>query len=273
MESAVIQRQYDDVIASQYDLDPQNVTGDSLDRALGHLRDAEALNRVLPSLRVLDIGMGTGMFLDKLRRTSDRAIEPHGIDISRQMAAVAQQKLPDLVAAIDDGANVDKHFVDNEFGLVATHFVTGFVPIDHLAPRLFEKLSPGGYWSFVGGTTAGYQALQKRAAHPLLKLLFGGRSPDLQGMICPNNEQQVVSVLKKHGFEIVISETFEPPLTFPNFASFMEYGYRGGWLTPFIEEIGLQKCPRWQQAILNRIVFPVKDNHNIVLVLARKPLE
>lgn len=272
MESAVIQRQYDEVIASQYDLDPQNVTGSTLERAIRHLRDAELLSSALPPLRVLDVGMGTGMFLDRLRRSSARSIVPHGIDISQQMAAVAQQKLPDLEAAIDDGANIDQHFCDESFDLVATHLVTGFVPIEHLAPRLFSKLNPGGYWSFVGGTTAGYPALQKRAAHPLLKLLFGNRSPDLQGMICPNNQHEIVSVLQKHGFEIVVAETHEPKLHFPDFATFMEYGYRGGWLTPFIEEIGLQKCPRWQQAILNRIVFPVQDHHSIVLVLAQRPL-
>jgi hypothetical protein len=273
MESALIQRQYDNVIAGQYDLDPQNVTGDSLDRALNHLRDAHVMNGILPPLRVLDVGMGTGLFLDRLRRVSDRAIEPHGIDISRQMVALAQQKLPDLVATIDDGANVDRHHNGENFGLVATHFVTGFVPIAHLAPRLFEKLVPGGYWSFVGGTTAGYRELQKRAAHPLLKLLFGGRSPDLQGMICPDNDQDVRKVLMQHGFEIVVSETFEPGLAFPNFESFMEYGYHGGWLTPFIEEVGLHRCSRWQKAVLNRTIFPVRDHHSIVIVLARRPAD
>ena len=58
-------------------------------------------------------------------------------------------------------------------------------------------------------------------------------------MICPNNQREVVSVLEKHGFEIVVAETYEPKLHFPDFATFMEYGYRGGWLTPFIEEIGV----------------------------------
>ncbi len=270
MESAVIQRQYDNVIASQYDLDPQNTTNNALNRAIGHLEAEDLLSEVLPAMRVLDVGMGTGMFLQKLRDRSARLIEPCGIDISQQMAAIAQAKLPDLVTAIDDGANLDQHFVNEQFDLIATHFVTGFVPIEHIAPRIFSKLSPGGVWSFVGGTTAGYAELQRRAAHPLIKLLFGGKSPDLQGMICPDNEAQVTAVLERNGFEIVVSETHEPELQFPNFDSFMEYGYRGGWLTPFIEEIGLHKCKPWQQAILNKMVFPVTDHHNIVLVLAKR---
>jgi ubiquinone/menaquinone biosynthesis C-methylase UbiE len=166
MESAVIQRQYDDVIASQYDQDPQNTTGKSLERALDHLEAEGILSEILPAMRVLDVGMGTGMFLEKLRSRSQRSIEPWGIDISEKMANIARKKLPDLVCAIDDGANLDRHFNDEKFDLVATHFVTGFVPIEHIAPRIFEKLEAGGVWSFVGGTTAGYTELRRRPVIP-----------------------------------------------------------------------------------------------------------
>ena len=115
MESAVIQRQYDDVIASQYDQDPQNTTGKSLERALDHLELEGLFSQILPSMRVLDIGMGTGMFLEKLRARSQRAIEPWGLDISEKMARIARKKLPDLNCEIDDGANLDKHFNGNTF--------------------------------------------------------------------------------------------------------------------------------------------------------------
>ncbi len=270
MESAVIQRQYDDVIASQYDQDPQNTTGKSLDRALSHLEAEGLFSSILPAMRVLDIGMGTGMFLQKLRSRSERPIEPWGIDISRRMADIAHQKLPDLVSAIDDGANLDDHFSGERFDLVATHFVTGFVPIEHIAPRIFSRLHAGGVWSFVGGTSSGYAELQRRARHPLLRLLFGGSTPDLQGMVCPKSEHDVVTVLEKNHFEVLMSETFEPELSFPDFEAFMEYGYHGGWLTPFIEELGLHRTKRWQQAILNRIVFPVVDHHSIVMAVARR---
>ena len=120
MESAVIQRQYDDVIASQYDQDPQNTTSNSLERALDHLDAEGILSAILPAMRVLDVGMGTGMFLEKLRSRSQRVIEPWGIDISEKMASIAKTKLPDLVCAIDDGANLDHHFNDEKFDLVAT---------------------------------------------------------------------------------------------------------------------------------------------------------
>jgi SAM-dependent methyltransferase len=274
MEAAVlqrqIQRQYDDVIAGQYDRDPQSTTGNSLDRAIDQLSAEGLLSEVLPAMRVLDIGMGTGMFLEKLRRKSPRAIEPFGIDVSRQMLTIATAKLPDLTAMVDDGINLNQHFRQESFDLIATHFVTGFVPITRIAPQIHEKLVPGGIWSFVGGTTAGYPVLQRRAAHPLLKLFFGHGSLSLQDQICPADEQDIARAMLSNGFELLTLDTYEPELRFPNFDSFMEYAYHGGWLTPFIEQIGLHKAKKWQQAILNQLVFPVVDHHRIAFAVARK---
>jgi SAM-dependent methyltransferase len=272
MQAAEIQKQYDDVISLQYDRDPQNTTGNTLNRAIRHLEEEGILESLLPPMRVLDVGMGTGMFLQKLRSTSLRQIEPAGLDISSQMAAIAKQKLPDLTVAIDDGANLHRHFDGDQFDLLATHFVTGFVEISDLAGKIMQKLVPGGYWSFVGGTTLGYPELQRRSQHPLLKLLYGNRGPALQGMICPQDQEQVAAVLKQAGFQITLIETYRPELQFPDFDAFIEYGYHGGWLTPFIEEIGLHRARRWQRALLNRLVFPVTDHHSIVLALARRPL-
>lgn len=271
MDASVIQRQYNDVIAEHYDHDPQSVTGDSLDRALDQLQEEGLLSEVLPTLKVLDVGMGTGMFLKKLRARSGRSIEPFGIDLSEQMMAVAKAKLPDLVSAVDDAANIDDHFCDESFGLISTHFVTGFVPVEHLAPRIFTKLAPGGYWSFVGGMSRGYGELQRKSSTPLMKFLFGGRQPDLQGLKCPDDQSEVEQELRRGGLELITAHTFEPELQFRNFDEFMEYGYRGGWLTPFIEEVGLHRAGRIQRAVLNKLIFPVVDHHNIVIALAQKP--
>jgi SAM-dependent methyltransferase len=273
MEAAVIQRQYDEVISLQYDQDPQNTTANSLERALDHILEHGLLNAGLPRLRVLDVGMGTGMFLERLRLRSERRIEPFGLDISARMAAIARSKLPDLTVAIDDGANLGRHFNDEQFDLAASHFVTGFVPLEKLAREIFDKLAPGGYWSYVGGTMGGYRELQRRAANPLLKLFFGGRTPTLQGMIAPADLAEVEHRLRAAGFEIVQSETWQPELRFPDFDTFIEYGYHGGWLTPFIEELGLHRAPRWQRTLLNLLVFPVTDHHSIAMAVARKPLQ
>ena len=73
MQSTLIRRQYDEIIASHYDFDPQSMIGDSLDRALGQVERQLGENG---SLKVLDVGVGTGRFVEKLR--ASRAVEPMG---------------------------------------------------------------------------------------------------------------------------------------------------------------------------------------------------
>jgi len=62
MQSQTIQRQYDEVIAPHYDLDPQSVIRPSLDRAAAQIQ-GQNLFRAGARLRVLDLGIGTGLFL------------------------------------------------------------------------------------------------------------------------------------------------------------------------------------------------------------------
>ena len=102
MSTATIQRQYDELIAENYDLDPQSITGNTLERALLQLSAQGCLDSVLPPLAVYDIGMGTGLFLDKLTRQTERQLHPFGLDISARMLEVAHNRLPELQTAVDD---------------------------------------------------------------------------------------------------------------------------------------------------------------------------
>src|SRR5262249_41987240 len=152
MLTKVIQRQYDDIIASHYDFDPQSVIGDSLTRAVKQIERSERTAGQNGELKVLDLGVGTGRFLEMLRTCTGPRSQPFGLDISRNMIDIACARIPDLVPAVDDAANLDAHFPDVSFGLVGTHFITGFVPMSLLAPKIADKLETGGLWSFVGGT-------------------------------------------------------------------------------------------------------------------------
>jgi hypothetical protein len=58
MTTDAIQQQYDEVIAPHYDLDPQSVTGDTLDHAAEQIRQEQLLGDAAGPLRVYDVGMG-----------------------------------------------------------------------------------------------------------------------------------------------------------------------------------------------------------------------
>lgn len=270
MTKADIQRQYDEVIAPHYDLDPLAIVGDSLGRALAQVTHVDCLSSILPPLDVLDVGIGTGTFCERLRHQSGRTIHPHGLDISRPMIEIAVARMPDLVFAVDDAARLDHHFGDKSFDLVCTHFVTGFIPLAHLAPKIHARLKPGGCWSFVGGTSQAFPELRRTSQSRLVKLLLRGQSLDLRDLSTPVDQREVVDSLRLHDFEIVQVETFEPTLRFKDFQEFMSFAWRGGWLTPFIEQLGLHKAGPLLRALLNALVFPVADKHRIVIALARK---
>ena len=131
-------------------------------------------------------------------------------------------------------------FPGQQFDCICTHFITGYVPMRVLAPKIASRLKPGGYWSLVGGTKAAYPALQAKGDSKLLRWLSGAGSRKMDDTVLnPANLQEVVDTMEAHGFEVRAGETFEPALEFNDFDQFMEFGYRGGWLTPLIESHGL----------------------------------
>jgi SAM-dependent methyltransferase len=271
MKTKTIQRQYDEVIAPRYDLDPQSVTGPSLNRAAGQIRRQQLLGDGAARLRVLDVGVGTGLFLAHLKALAGRRVQPFGLDLSEKMIAGARRKVPDLVAAVDDAANLDAHFPNQSFDLICTHFITGYVPMRLLAPKIWARLEEGGYWSLVGGTKAGYPALQAKANSKLLRRLCRGGTLAVDDIACnPAGREEVIQTLESNGFAVREAETFEPALKFRNLDEFMDFGYRGGWLTPFVEALGLHKAALPTRMLLNLLFFPIEDHHNIEIVLAQK---
>jgi SAM-dependent methyltransferase len=271
MQMQVIRRQYDDIIAAHYDFDPQSVIGDSLARAIRQIARHEAGAGRSEELKVLDLGVGTGRFLEKLRTYAGPRMQPFGLDISQNMIDIACARIPDLAAAVDDVANLHVHFPEHSFGLVGTHFITGFVPIRLLAPKIADKLDTGGLWSFVGGTKEGFPAVQAKARARLVRWLFGIAPVEFGDMVCnPVNEEEVVETLQRNGFVIRACETFRPRLHFKDFDDFLEFGYYGGWLTPFLEEVGLHKAGPLIRGISNKFIFPFQDQHSVVIALAQK---
>ena len=271
MLTQTVHHAYNNVVASHYDRDPQTVIGPSLDRAVNQLRKQRLVGDGAGPLRALDLGMGTGLFLAKLKALGGEQVQPFGLDLAENMVENARRKIPDLTAEVGNAANLEAHFPGQTFDCISTHFITGFVPMSVLAPKIWARLEEGGHWSLAGGTKGAYPALQAKANSKLLRRLAGARSKNVRDeFINPADLAEVVRTLEAHGFEVCEGETFEPPLDFRNFNEFMDYAYTGGWLTPAIEEVGLHKAGFIKRWLINRLIFPLKDHHSIAITLARK---
>ena len=92
MSTTEVHHAYNDVVATHYDLDPQGVIGRSLDRGIAQMKAEGLLRR--QGLQVLDIGMGTGLFLEKLQHAAGGRIVPFGIDLAENMLEVARPTPP-----------------------------------------------------------------------------------------------------------------------------------------------------------------------------------
>ncbi|MCI0683561.1 MAG: class I SAM-dependent methyltransferase [Gemmataceae bacterium] len=271
MTTDTIQRQYNEVIASHYDLDPQSVTGDTLDRAAEQIRKQQILELAAAPLCVYDVGMGTGMFLARLIAMAGDQIQPFGLDLSQKMIDCAYRKIPHLAAAVDTAANLDAHFPEQTFDLISTHFISGFVPLSVLAPKVWSRLEEGGYWSYLGATKQAYPNLQAAANNRFLRWMFGRPKLDLDSSVqSPANRQEVFDILERNGFVVRQCETFQPKLHFRDIDEFLDFGYYGGWLTPFIEAVGLHRASAFTRFLLNRMFFPMDDHHCVEIHLAQK---
>lgn len=266
---ATIQRQYDEVIASHYDLDPQNVMTDTVERVFEQI-EKQGILQSRP-LRVYDVGMGTGRFLERLLATAGPELQPFGLDLSQKMIDCAYAKIPRLEAVVDTAANLDAYFPGQSFDLICTHFISGFVSMEVMAPKVWRRLEEGGYWSYLGAVKTAYPRLQAKANSKFLRWVTGAPKLDIDAVLAsPANQQDVFDTLERHGFVARQSETFEPKLRFRNLDEFLEFAYYAGWLTPFVEAVGLHKAGAFMRFFMNWFVFPMDDNHCIEIHLAQK---
>src|SRR5262245_43389222 len=127
MSTTEVHHAYNDVVATHYDLDPQGVIGRSLDRGIAQMKEEGLLDG--GELRVLDIGMGTGLFLEKLSHAAGGRIGPFGIDLAENMLDVARRRLPGLEEVVGDAARLEDFFPGGGFDCVWSYFVHGFIPV------------------------------------------------------------------------------------------------------------------------------------------------
>ena len=115
-----------------------------------------------------------------------------------------------------------------------------------------------------------YPGLTKGATHRVAKP--GDRIPlnGIDWQIVASAGAVPTSPLSGAGARNPECATFEPELNFKDFDEFFDFAYRGGWLTPIIEALGLHRPNRVLRVMLNAWLFPVRDHHSIVIALGRK---
>jgi phosphatidylethanolamine/phosphatidyl-N-methylethanolamine N-methyltransferase len=159
--------------------------------AHGRRRAVEEVNR-LPGIRVLEVGVGTGLALPRYR-PEKRVV---GVDLSREMLEkaaerVRAERLSQVVGLCEMNAE-RMGFADGAFDIAVAMFTASVVPN---ARTLFAEMSrvvrPGGDLLFVNhfAAEAGLRWWAERSMAPLARLL--GWHPDfaLRDLLDPSAER------------------------------------------------------------------------------------
>ena len=267
----IIKRQYNEIIAPKFDMDAKGIYASTYQKGITQIQKTNILKSQTP-LKFLDVGIGTGSFLEQIFLLYESEINFFGIDISEKMLDIAKKKIPNLITIVDNAINLEHHYVGQSFDLICSHFVTGYVPMRELAPKVWNLLDEGAYWSWIGQTMASYPNLRKIEDSLASKLIYwiSGNSIDDDCVSSPQDRSEVIEILEENGFEICQIETFEPKIDFANLNDFLDFGYYNGWLTPFIEQMGIHQASKMLSLMINILLFPIHDNQSIEIALARK---
>lgn len=114
---------------------PSYVWRSGQDRRLNQIRQYVSLE----DRKILDIGCGLGMYVDKFRRFSD---EVYGVDVDEEKVAQASEWLPNIQVA--PGEHLP--YPDGEFDVILLNEVIEHVDDDRMTIReAYRCLRPGGH--------------------------------------------------------------------------------------------------------------------------------
>jgi ubiquinone/menaquinone biosynthesis C-methylase UbiE len=150
------------------------------------------------NLKILDVACGTGFLIKKLLETNSK-IEITGIDISKEMIAIAKKRFENNKNVTLIKANAEKFEVKDKFNIIifnsAMHYIKD---IEDLIVKLRQLLSSNGYLIIVDWS-------KDPLLFKLLNLYWKFRIKAFKGIY---NQNKIKKILTKNSFNVIQSYTF-----------------------------------------------------------------
>lgn len=246
---------YEQQMADFYETDDFQLLSDSHDLVIQQLSS----QNVTPK-HVLDIGCGTGMYLEKMARAYPDA-QLTGTDLSSDMLQRAQAKpvLNGLTSFVTDLQNIGLEVNPHSFDLISLHYVLCYVPVDTALPVIAGLLQSGGLFSLT--------TMTKKDSFPALRELSSfieQEEVDALSHTPPSREDLKAYIEASGLFEIVAWDTLEKEISFSSSMQLSDFVFRSGW----VSEVSEQYAPYIEQG-LETIAFPVPEYFAAEIVLLR----
>ncbi len=230
-----------------------------------------------PNYKVLDLGVGNGAFLQKLKQRMPNA-EFTGIDISSEMLKQAQEALP--LTAIETSATEASHFLPHHSqDLVLAHFINAYIPINILFNQANLLTRSNGHFSLITTTYESFPAAQQQLADFISQeSLVSGVVGHYYKAIVRNTTvaaggDELLQAFARHDFKIVDHQRLHIPIRLNNIDELALFGIEGTW---FLNSLSIRMLPKnfllqRLKRLFNKIfTFPYEDTHVIDVVLAKK---
>lgn len=263
-------------LAGQYDLADQfgAITK-------SHHAAIDQIHRLVPKhhsdFRVLDLGVGDGAFLKKLKPSLPDAYYT-GVDVSAEMLKRAHESL-ELKTIEASATDVGQFLPPHSQDLVLAHFINAYIPMQALFDSVRSLTKANGYFSFITTTYDSFPVAQQYLADfiaegTLLSSVVGHYYKSiLKNTTVATDEKTLLNAFSEHEFEVLEHKRFHVPIVLNDIDALALFGIEGTW---FLNSLSIRMLPKTfllqrLKRLFERIfTFPYHDTHVIDVVLAKK---
>lgn len=229
-------------------------------------------------VRVVDLGVGDGDLLDRLRQSCPVALQPTGVDISGAMLDKAGQRLPDLHPVHASAADASAHLPPAAFSVAFAHFILAYVPLDAVLREAAHLLAPGGLLSLATSTNrmaeplrAQIDALEKEPS-PRARLAAWAARRGLTLTNTPDDFEAMLPAFAAAGFTVADRRTLDFEVAFHNADEAYTFAVEEGWCAnamthPVLPPDLMAKLIAWG---LEAFHYPDTAPHRIEVCLLRR---
>jgi len=228
--------------------------------------------------RVVDLGVGDGDLLDRLRREAPVPVAPTGVDISGAMLDKARQRLPDLTPVQASAAEASNHLPVAAFDVAFAHFILAYVPLEDVLREAARLLAPGGVLSLATSTNVMAEPLRAQVARlerrlsPRARLAAWGARRGLSLTNTPESFEAMLPAFAAAGFEVADRRALDFEVAFRDAEDAYTFAVAEGWCAnamthPFLPPDLMARLIAWG---LEAFAYPDSAPHRIEVCLLRR---